>query len=137
MHVARIVSRHSGREYVSYLLRQSYRQGAKVKHRTLANLSDLPIQVIETVRRGLALYLLKERYVADGAADKLTEQLYQGDVAGSKTVAIYLIRQIKHANHPLLADERNDSAVVGFVVTGKGTLRFSNYGLFVGIYVLD
>ncbi len=54
MHVARIVSRHSGREYVSYLLRQSYREGAKVKHRTLANLSALPIHVIEAIRRGLA-----------------------------------------------------------------------------------
>ena len=54
MHVAKIVSRHGSREYVSYLLRQSYREGPKVKHRTLANLSALPVSVIEAIRHGLA-----------------------------------------------------------------------------------
>ena len=42
MHVAKIVRKHRGRTYVSYLLRQSYRQEGKVKHRTLGNLSHLP-----------------------------------------------------------------------------------------------
>ncbi len=50
MHVAKVPSRRNGREYVSYLLRQTYREGGKVKHRTLANLSPLPAAAIETVR---------------------------------------------------------------------------------------
>lgn len=54
MHVAKVVSRQADREYVSYLLRQSYREGPKVKKRTLANLSALPVPVIETIRRSLA-----------------------------------------------------------------------------------
>ena len=54
MHVAKVVSRRGEREYVSYLVRQSYREGVKVKHRTLANLSSLPEPVIDLVRRGLA-----------------------------------------------------------------------------------
>ena len=37
MHVDKVVSRQADREYVSYLLRQSYREGPQVKKRTLAN----------------------------------------------------------------------------------------------------
>lgn len=54
MHVVRIVKRLGEREYVSHLLRQSYRDGAKVKNRTLANLSALPPEAIEAVKRTLA-----------------------------------------------------------------------------------
>src|SRR5438094_4285526 len=54
MHVVRIVSRQGEREYVSHLLRQSFREGAKVKNRTLANLSALPMEAIEVIKRTLA-----------------------------------------------------------------------------------
>ncbi len=54
MHVDKVVSRQADREYVSYLLRQSYREGPQVKKRTLANLSALPVPVIEAIRRTLA-----------------------------------------------------------------------------------
>src|SRR6266849_5052918 len=54
MHVVRIVSQHGDREYVSHLLRQSYREGGKVKNRTLANLSALPPPAIDAIRRSLA-----------------------------------------------------------------------------------
>jgi len=53
MHVASINRRHGGRTYVSHLVRQSYRQDGKVKHRTLANLSHLPEHLIDLVRRSL------------------------------------------------------------------------------------
>jgi transposase len=53
MHVAKIERKQGGRTYVSYLLRQSYRQDGKVKHRTLANLSHLPERLIDLVRRSL------------------------------------------------------------------------------------
>lgn len=49
MHVTRIVTRRNGREYVSHLVRQSYREDGKVKHRTLANLSSLPQTAIDAV----------------------------------------------------------------------------------------
>ena len=59
MHVATITNRRvdkSGqpREYVSQLLRRTYRDGSKVKHETLANLSPLPDAAIEAVRAALA-----------------------------------------------------------------------------------
>jgi hypothetical protein len=50
MHVATVPSRQRSGDYSSVLVRQSYREGGKVKHRTLANLSRLPPAVIETVR---------------------------------------------------------------------------------------
>lgn len=54
MHVVKVISRQGGREYVSHLLRQSYREDGKVKNRTLANLSALPEPVIQAIRLGLA-----------------------------------------------------------------------------------
>jgi transposase len=53
MHVAKIERQHNGRTYVSYLLRRSYRQGNRVKHQTLANLSHLPAAALDLVRRSL------------------------------------------------------------------------------------
>jgi transposase len=53
MHVAKIERKQGGRTYVSYLLRQSYREDGKVKHRTLGNLSHLPERLIDLVRRSL------------------------------------------------------------------------------------
>jgi transposase len=50
MYIARIPNRSSP---PAYLLRESYREGGKVKNRTLANLSQLPIQQIELMRRVL------------------------------------------------------------------------------------
>ena len=40
--------------YTSYLLRRSYREGGKVRHENLGNLSHLPIEIIEAIRAMLA-----------------------------------------------------------------------------------
>lgn len=64
MHVAIVPSRQGGREYTAYLLRQTYREAGKVKHRTLANLSALPLEAIEAVRailRGQPVGVLDEQ----------------------------------------------------------------------------
>src|SRR5260370_12748945 len=53
MHVAKIKRQHNGRTYVSYLLRRSCRQGGRVQHQTLANLSHLPAPTLDLVRRSL------------------------------------------------------------------------------------
>jgi Transposase DDE domain len=54
MHVSKIVSRRGEREYVSWLVRRSFREGGKVRHETLANLSALPEPAIEAVRACLS-----------------------------------------------------------------------------------
>lgn len=53
MHVARIVRRYRGKTYVTTLLRTSFRQDGKVKHRTLGNLSHLPDHLLDVIRRSL------------------------------------------------------------------------------------
>jgi hypothetical protein len=77
MHVVRVVSRQQGREYVSYLLRNSYREGGKVKKQTLANLSHLPLATIELIRRSLA----GEALGPTGAAVEIRRSLPHGHVA--------------------------------------------------------
>jgi len=59
MHVAKVSNRYrtksgADREYVSHQLRRTFREGGKVTHETLANLSALPIAAIEAVRAVLA-----------------------------------------------------------------------------------
>jgi len=54
-HVATIKTKgKGGQQYTSYLLRRSFREGGKVRHENLGNLSHLPIEVIEAVRAMLA-----------------------------------------------------------------------------------
>jgi len=50
MHVAKIATKRNGRIYDSFLVRQSYREGDKVMHRTIANLSALPLPAINAIR---------------------------------------------------------------------------------------
>jgi transposase len=54
VHVATIKKQHNGKTYVTHLLRHTYRENGKVKHLTLGNLSDLPDDLIELMRRRLA-----------------------------------------------------------------------------------
>jgi transposase len=53
VHVSKITDTVKGLTYTSYYLRRSYRQDGKVKHETLGNLSDLPLPVIDLIRRSL------------------------------------------------------------------------------------
>lgn len=53
VHVATITRRYHGRAYNTHLLRRTYRQGNKVLHETLGNLSHLPAATVELVRRSL------------------------------------------------------------------------------------
>jgi hypothetical protein len=54
MHVVTIKRRHGEREYASTLVRRSVREGKRVRKETVANLSRLPAEAVEAVRRVLA-----------------------------------------------------------------------------------
>jgi hypothetical protein len=77
MHVVKVVSRQGGREYVSTLLRNSYREDGKVKKQTLANLSHLPAPLVELIRQ----WLRGERFLASGTAVRIVRSLPHGHVA--------------------------------------------------------
>jgi transposase len=53
VHVATTRRVYKGRVYETHLLRRTYREGGSVKHQTLGNLSHLPPDLIETIRRRL------------------------------------------------------------------------------------
>ncbi len=63
VHVATTRRHYKGRVYETHLLRRSYREDGKVKTETLGNISHLPPELIDLVRRALR----GERYLpADG-----------------------------------------------------------------------
>ena len=77
MHVARVRHVQDGKEYVSVLLRQSYRVGRQVKHRTLASLTALPPAVIDAIERSLR----GEHLVSAAAALRIVRSTPHGHVA--------------------------------------------------------
>src|SRR5215469_11083986 len=88
MHVARIRSSHVGRDglrrdYESRYLRRTFRDGARVRHETLANLSGLPdatVDLIEAALRGTPL-------VAASEAVTITRSVPHGHVAAAWAMA--------------------------------------------------
>ncbi len=53
VHVATTRRHYKGKVYETHLLRRSYREGGKVKSETVGNISHLPPELIDLVRRGL------------------------------------------------------------------------------------
>ena len=54
VHVATTRRHYKGKVYETHLLRRTYREGGKVKNETVGNLSHLPAETIELIRRSLA-----------------------------------------------------------------------------------
>src|SRR5690242_12506470 len=92
MHVARIKSSHTDkqgreREYESRLLRHTYREGGKVRHKTVANLSKMPALVVDAVEAALK----GEALVPAGqAAVTVARSLPHGHVAAAYAMAARL-----------------------------------------------
>ena len=91
MHVARIRSGYTDkegqrREYESRYLRRTYRDGSKVRHETLANLSGLPEPVIDSIEAAL-----KGAALAPAArAVTILRSLPHGHVAAVHAMAVKL-----------------------------------------------
>ncbi len=77
MHVVTTRRQGKGKEYVAHLLRRSYREGGKVKKETLANLSHLPDDLVELIRRRLQ----GEQFLPAADAFELERSLPHGHVA--------------------------------------------------------
>src|SRR3990170_7385888 len=75
MHVAKVVRPYKDRVYTYHFLRQTYREGRAVRHRTLANLSALPADAIEAIRA----VLKGERLVPAGEAFRTVRSLAHGN----------------------------------------------------------
>jgi hypothetical protein len=108
MHVARVRHVQGGRTYTSVLLRQSYREGRSVKHRTLASLTALPPAVIDAIERSLR----GERLVPAEAAWRIVRSLPHGHVAA-------VLGMVRSLGLPALLDRapsRSRDLALGMVV---------------------
>ena len=91
MHVARIRSGYTDkqgrrRDYESRYLRRTYRDGGKVRHETLANLSGLPEQVVDAIEAALKGTAL----VPAAEAVTITASVPHGHVAAVHAMAVKL-----------------------------------------------
>src|SRR5437867_9559496 len=77
MHVATTRRQYKGKIYETHLLRRTYREGDKVKHQTLGNLSHLPAPIVDLIRRSLA----GETFVPPGAVFDIVRSRPHGHVA--------------------------------------------------------
>jgi hypothetical protein len=80
-----VTTRREGkhRQYVAHLLRRSYREGGVVKKETVANLSHLPDEVIELIRRSLR----GEQFLSAAEAIEVERSLPHGQVAAVLAMA--------------------------------------------------
>ena len=91
MHVARnqrtyMAKSGEQRVYESVLVRRTYRDGAKVRHETLANLSALPAEAVSAIEATLK----GERLVPAGHAVRITASAPHGHVAAVHAAAVTL-----------------------------------------------
>lgn len=77
VHVVKNVRKHKDKVYESYLLRRSIRVGKKVHKQTLANLSHLPVELIDIIRR----FLAGETFVGSKDLFEIERNLPHGHVA--------------------------------------------------------
>jgi hypothetical protein len=77
MHVATIRRRHGERIYESHLIRRSVREGKRVRHETIANVSRLPPAALQALRQALA----GEALVSADEAFEVERSLPHGHVA--------------------------------------------------------
>jgi hypothetical protein len=93
MHVARIRSGYTDKQgrrhqYESRYLRRTYRDGGKVRHETLANLSGLPEQVVDSIEAALKGAALVPAGQAEAVT--ITRSLPHGHVAAVHAMAAKL-----------------------------------------------
>src|SRR4029077_8123417 len=91
MHVARnrrtyVAKSGEQRVYESVLVRRTYRDGGKVRHETLANLSALPPEAVTAIEATLK----GEHLVPAGQAVTITASLPHGHVAAAHAMAVKL-----------------------------------------------
>src|SRR5512147_80633 len=107
-HVAKVTNTFKGVTYTSYYLRRTFRQDGKVKHETLGNLSDLPVHLIDLIRRSLK----GETFVPAAEAFRITRSLPHGHVEA----VLKMIRKLRLDD--LIASEpsRQRDLVVAMIV---------------------
>ena len=90
MYVDISVLHRGNKTYTRALLRESYREGGKVKHRTIANISKCSLEEIEAIQ----LALRHKDALGNLGSIKKAIKLTQGKSAGAVIVLLDLARKI-------------------------------------------
>lgn len=77
VHVATNRREYKGKVYETHLLRRTYREGGKIKHETLGNISHLPPHIIEMIRKALK----GEAFIPASSSLEIVRTLPHGHVA--------------------------------------------------------
>ena len=78
VHVAEIKKTYKGKVHVSTYLRRTFREDGKVKHETVANISDLPDDLLAVIKNRLAT---GQPLVGNGGTMTIQRSLPHGNVA--------------------------------------------------------
>ena len=103
----------NGREYVTHLLRRTYREGGKVRNETVGNISHLPEELVALVRA----WLRGERFLVSLEAFEVERSLPHGHVAALLAIA----RELELAR--LLDRERSPQRQRALAMICQGVLR--------------
>ena len=98
----------SGREYVSYLLRRTYREAGVVKNETVGNISHLPEELVELIRR----FLRGERFLGVEESFAVEASLPHGHVEA----ALQMARRLELARLLDRAPSRERQLVLAMLV---------------------
>ena len=111
--------------YTSYLLRRSYRDGGKVRHENLGNLSHLPLEVIDAIRA----MLQGRRLVDRDAGFEIERSLPHGHVAAVlgvlRSLDLERLLTRERCREPDLSQARNSQLQIGSCSKLSMTRRFS------------
>jgi Transposase DDE domain len=108
VHVATTSRTYKGKTYQTHLLRRTYREGGKVKHQTLGNLSHLPPQLVEVIRRALR----GEAVVPAAEAFEIQRSLPHGHVAAG----LAMLRQLGLDRLLASASSRHRELIVAMII---------------------
>src|SRR6266508_708135 len=115
MHVAKIERRHGERVYTYWLVRRSVREGKRVRHETVANVSKLPAAAIEALRRALA----GEALVAAGDVFATERSLPHGHVRAALVLAMIVQRVLRPGSKLACTRQLSQSTLAGELGLGE------------------
>ena len=107
VHVATTRRTYKGKVYETHLLRRTYREGGKVRHQTLGNLSHLPPDLINTIRTETpAIWdtAFKDRVIDLIKKAVVLEQAYARDACPEGLLGINADQFSRYVEH--IADRR-------------------------------
>jgi transposase len=121
LHVATTTRRYKGKLYQTHLLRRTFRQDGKVKHQTVGNISHLPAELIDTIRR----HLRGELPAASEGSFEIVRTLPHGHVAAVLATIRHLGLEDLIASRPSIERTLVTAMIVSRVIEPRSKLATS------------